>query len=153
MDQVYLFIYMLELEAFMHGLLRRIQLLPQESALCTFHILLRTLPVEAFLDYQVLGLFGRILRLKNAKENDILWRQLALKDSGYYPTFYLLSQKTVVKIFLSLESIREYKKVCIFSTKTSLDLRKKIPSPQNGSENTLFFFSRKKVLFAPPKRP
>ena len=57
--------------------------LPQESALCAFHILLRTLPVEAFLDYQVLGLLGCILRLKNAKKNDLLWRQLALKDSGY----------------------------------------------------------------------
>ena len=70
-----------ELEAFMRGLLRRIQLLPQESASCANHILLGTLPMEAFLDSQVLGLFGRTLRLENAKEKELIWRQLALKDS------------------------------------------------------------------------
>ena len=66
----------------MRGLLRRIQLLPQELASCANRILLGTLPMEAFLDSQVLGLFGRTLRLKNAKEKELIWRQLALKDSG-----------------------------------------------------------------------
>ena len=66
----------------MLGLLRRIQLLPQESASCAIHILLGTLPVEAFLDSKVLRLFGHILRLENTKEKEILWSQLALKDSG-----------------------------------------------------------------------
>ena len=56
------------------------QNLPKETASCTLHILTGTTPIEANVDTQVLNLFIRILNLREAKEKDILQRQLALKD-------------------------------------------------------------------------
>ena len=69
-----------KLEVFFRNLLRRTQNLPKETASCALHILTGTTPIEAYIDSQVLNLFIRILNLGEAKEKDILQRQLALKD-------------------------------------------------------------------------
>ena len=68
-----------KLGVFIRGTYRRIQNLPQETACCAIHILLGTLPIEGILDAQVLGLFVRVLNLENAREKDIVIRQLAVK--------------------------------------------------------------------------
>ena len=67
-----------KLEVFIRGTYR-IQNLPTETACCAIHILLGTLPIEGILDAQVLGLFVRVLNLENAREKDIVIRQLAVK--------------------------------------------------------------------------
>ena len=70
----------LSLETFMRAMLKRVQNLPNETANCATHILLGTLPVEAKLDSQVMGLFTRILHLQTSREKAIVLRQLSLKD-------------------------------------------------------------------------
>ena len=69
-----------KLEVFFRNLLRRTQNLPKKTASCALHILTGTTPIEAYIDTQVLSLLIRILNLREAKEKDILQRQLALKD-------------------------------------------------------------------------
>ena len=64
----------------MRAMLKRVQNLPNETANCATHILLGTLPVEAKLDSQVMGLFTRILHLQTSREKAIILRQLSLKD-------------------------------------------------------------------------
>ena len=56
------------------------QNLPDETASCALHILLETLPLEAHLDTQVLSLFARLLHLPDSFEQEILCRQLSMKD-------------------------------------------------------------------------
>ena len=71
---------LLKMETFYRGILRRMQNLPDETASCALHILLGTLPLEAHLDTQVLSLFARLLHLPDSIEQEILCRQLSIKD-------------------------------------------------------------------------
>ena len=71
---------LLKMETFYRGILRRMQNLPDETASCALHILLGTLPLEAHLDTQVLSLFARLLHLPDLIEQEILCRQLSMKD-------------------------------------------------------------------------
>ena len=71
---------LLKMETFYRGILRRMQHLLNKTAGCALHILLGTLPLEAHLDRQVLSLFARLLHLLDSIEQEILCRQLSMKD-------------------------------------------------------------------------
>ena len=62
-------------------MIRSIQNLPERSAVCALYLLLRELPIEAYLDSRKLNFFGSIARQADTKVHELAIRQLAMKDS------------------------------------------------------------------------
>ena len=83
------------LEKYYRGLLRQIQHLPQSTAKPAIYLLLGCVPAEAQLHRRILTLFRNLVASDGTKEQEIIKRQLAMKD--------LDSRSFVVQIRLLLK--------------------------------------------------
>ena len=78
-----------KLSHFHKTLLRQLQGLPQNSALCIIYLLLGTLPLEAFLELSQLSLIGAVARLEwSSPLKQTAIRQLSVKTSSSHSWFY-----------------------------------------------------------------
>ena len=70
-----------KMELFQREALRRIQHLSQRTANCAIYILLGALPLQAIIDKNSLKFFVSILRQPHSTENQLIRRQLLMKDN------------------------------------------------------------------------
>jgi hypothetical protein len=68
------------LEVYYRTLLRRLQSLPDTTAIEAIYILAGVLPVEAQLDIKILNFFGKIANLEDSTLRQVALRQLATKE-------------------------------------------------------------------------
>ena len=68
------------LEQYYKNLLRQIQHLPDSTATPAIYLLLGAIPVQDLIHIKILTFFASIARRKNAVENELFRRQMAVKD-------------------------------------------------------------------------
>ena len=69
-----------ELETFYKTLLRQIQHLPESTATPAIYLLLGSITLEGLIHIKMLTFFGSVLRREGSTDNQVIKRQLAMKD-------------------------------------------------------------------------